>query len=359
MRNLASVQKVVAVETHPNADSLDIISILGWKVVCKRDEFKVGDLCIYFEIDSVLPAHEKYEFLRKSCYVKKDWLPLGEGFRLKTIKLRGQVSQGLVMPLFFSQSEDSWCIPFSWNCLPIKVNLGDDVTDLLGVVKWDPPVPAELAGQAKGNFPSFIRKTDQERVQNCYNDIPPGSYVMEEKLEGSSCTIYFNQGVFGICSRNLDLQISEENKDNSFIKTALQEGWDGALKHFGKNIAIQAELVGPGIQGNIYKLPSTKLYVFDVFDIDKQEYLTPAERTEVLDKIDSGGLFKFNRVPVVGNFVVYDETMMSSIESILDAADGRSELNMIQDREGLVFKSLSGRYSFKVISNKYLLRTRE
>ena len=241
----------------------------------------------------------------------------------------------------------------------VEIVEGQDVTDYLGVVKWDPPVPAELAGQARGSFPSFIRKTDQERVQNCYNEIPSGSYVMEEKLEGSSCTIYFYNGVYGVCSRNLDLEIEEYNKDNAFIKSASRYGFDGALKHFGKNIAIQAELVGPGIQGNIYKLHEPKLFVFDVFDIDKQEYLTPAERTEVLNKLESGGLFKFDRVPVVGNFVMNPSVFCPTTEDILSLAEGKSELNMIQEREGVVFKSLAGRFSFKAISNVYLLKQKD
>jgi RNA ligase (TIGR02306 family) len=132
--------------------------------------------------------------LRKGCYIKKDWLPAGEGFRLKTVRLRGQVSQGLVVPVGKLRDE---------------FTEGSDVTETLQVVKWDPPVASELRGQPKGNFPSFVPKTDQERVQNCYSEIPPGSYVMEEKLEGSSCTVYFNDGVFGVCSRNFLLSETE------------------------------------------------------------------------------------------------------------------------------------------------------
>lgn len=354
-RQLASVQRIAEIKPIEGADAIEAVRVNGWWVVAKRGEFQVGDLCVYFEIDSVLPVRPEFEFLRKGCYVKKDWLEAGEGFRLRTIKLRGTCSQGLVVPISVLAVEtESGKYLGDWEQFE-----GHDVTDRLGVVKWDPPVPAELAGQAKGNFPSFLRKTDQERVQNCYSEIPPGAYVKEEKLEGSSCTIYYNEGVFGVCSRNLDLKINDENASNTFIATALKEKWDGALKHYGKNIAIQAELIGPGIQDNIYKLGEHKLYVFDIFDIDRQEYLTPAERLSVLEKIESGGLFKFNRVPVIGNFVVYAESMMPSLESILDAADGRSALNMTQDREGEVYKSLSGRFSFKVISNRYLLGQKE
>lgn len=343
-RSLASVQRIAEIKSIPGADAIEAVRVNGWWVVAKKEEFQVGDLCVYFEIDSVLPVRKEFEFLRKGCYVKKDWLPSGEGFRLRTIKLRGQVSQGLVIP--------------KPTALMDAVE-GDVLTAYFGVVKWDPPVPAELTGQARGSFPSFIRKTDQERVQNCYNEIPSGSYVMEEKLEGSSCTIYFYNGVYGVCSRNLDLEIEEYNKDNAFIKTASRYGFDGALKHFGKNIAIQAELVGPGIQGNIYKLHEPKLFVFDVFDIDKQEYLTPAERTEVLNKLESGGLFKFDRVPVVGNFVMNPSVFCPTTEDILSLAEGKSELNMIQEREGVVFKSLAGRFSFKAISNVYLLKQKD
>lgn len=211
----------------------------------------------------------------------------------------------------------------------------------------------------EGNHNFFANGVLVHNCQNCYNEIPVGSYVMEEKLEGSSCTIYFNDGVFGVCSRNLDLKINEENENNSFVKTALRYGFDGALKHFGKNIAVQAELIGPGIQGNIYKLSEPKLFIFDVFDIDEQRYLTPAERLSVLEKIESGGLFKFDRVPVVGNFVMPDSQFAPTLENIIEMAEGTSELQMFQGREGVVFKSLTGRFSFKAISNTYLLKQKD
>ena len=116
---------------------------------------------MYFEIDSVLPVRPEFEFLRKSCGVKRDWLPGGEGFRLKTIKLRKQISQGLLIPI----SE------LGLGPSPLQfMDDGEliDYSDILGVVKWDPPLPATLGGKARGNFPEFIRKTDEERIQNVF-----------------------------------------------------------------------------------------------------------------------------------------------------------------------------------------------
>lgn len=172
MRKLATIRKIADIQPIEGADAIEVATVDGWKVVVKRGEFNVGDLCVYFEIDSVLPIRPEFEFLRKGCYVKKDWLiteqnPTGEGFRLRTIKLLGQISQGLVIPLE-TVPEKGITRAFRFydeNGVHHRVvsHEGEDVTDVIGVVKWDPPLPAQLSGRAKGNFPSFIPKTDQER----------------------------------------------------------------------------------------------------------------------------------------------------------------------------------------------------
>ncbi len=141
-RKLASIQEVRELNPIEGADKIERVSINSWNVVSEKGNFNVGDKCVYFEIDSFLPINDTFEFLRKSSY--KKLADDTEGFRLRTIKLRGQVSQGLALPLHIFESYN----------LPLEV--GTDVSELLGVIKYDPPLPAELAGKAKGNFPSFI-----------------------------------------------------------------------------------------------------------------------------------------------------------------------------------------------------------
>lgn len=183
MRKLASIRTIAEIRPIPGADLIELAIVDGWQCVVKKGEFSPGDPCCYIEIDSVLPVRPEYEFLRKGCHRKAEWLPGGEGFRIKTVKLRGQISQGLALPITTDHDE------------------GEDVTDALGIVLWDPPVSANLRGQARGNFPSYIPKTDQERAQNCLRKLTEsyGDHTFEAtlKLDGSSCTIYAKDGFLG------------------------------------------------------------------------------------------------------------------------------------------------------------------
>lgn len=148
-RKLASIQVIDKLEAVENADTLELASVLGWKSVVKKAQFHAEDRIVYFEIDSFLPVREEFEFLRKGYYRKFE--DGTEGFRVKTIRLRGQVSQGLVMPMAI---------------LPVgEYEVGQDVTSALRVFKYEPPVPKCLQGEVKGRFPSFLVKTDETRVQ--------------------------------------------------------------------------------------------------------------------------------------------------------------------------------------------------
>jgi RNA ligase (TIGR02306 family) len=204
-RKLASIRKISDVLPIEGADNIELVKVDGWQCVTKKGEFKVDDPCVYFEIDSFLPIRPEFEFLRKSSYKK---MGDKEGFRLKTIRLRGQISQGLALQI---RSVFPDAIP-SWTTIMLRYKEGD-VTEVLGVIKYDPPIPAQLAGICKGNFPSFIRKTDQERVQNIWDKIKDSkeSFEVAVKLDGTSCTYYLNDGVFGVCSRNLELIETEGN----------------------------------------------------------------------------------------------------------------------------------------------------
>ncbi len=189
MRKLASIQRIRALEPIAGADAIEKATVLGWQLVVKKGEFETGELCVYVEIDSVLPETEQFEFLRS------------KNFRIKTMKLRGQVSQGI-------------CFPLSLLPEDAPVEEGADVTAWLGITKFEPLIPSSLSGLMKGEFPSFIPKTDETRVQLsealliAYAGRP--CYITE-KLDGTSATYFVKDGVFRVCSRNMELHREERN----------------------------------------------------------------------------------------------------------------------------------------------------
>lgn len=325
---MATVRVIDSILPIPDADSIECAVIGGWKVVTKKGEYRPGDLAVYCEIDSWIP-HELAPFLSKG--EPKEYNGV-KGERLRTVRLRKQLSQGLLLP--YSIAGTLW-------------GEGDDVSEFLNIQKWEAPVSPQLAGQVKGNFPSQIPKTDQERVQNLKRELENYDSVLfevTEKMEGSSMTCYLIDGEFGVCSRNMDLKRDE---NNTFWKVAIEEDIEQKLRASGAdNIAIQGELIGPGIQGNIYKLISHHFKVFDVYDIQEGYYLLPEDRKTFVDAI---GL---KHVPVLGTHLLVDP----DIDSILLTAEGASALNPNQEREGVVYKSMNSQFSFKAISNKYLLK---
>ena len=358
-RKLASIQRIGNILPIEGADAIEIVTVNSWKVVSKKREFNEGDLCVYFEIDSFLPVREEFEFLRKSSYKKmRDY----EGFRLKTIKLRGQVSQGLCLPLNILEGPDEFVIGVSKQPWGDQLQIGPyddafvieegaDVTEYLGVLKYEPPVPAELAGKVKGLFPGFIRKTDEERIQNMtkeYDSMLDKHYYVTEKLDGSSATYYFKDGVFGVCSRNLELL---ETEGNTFWKVARELLIEEKLRNIGENYSIQGELIGEGVQGNPYKIKGQTVLIFNIFNIDKQEYLSLDDMVHFLHKINVDDK-PLELVPVVN----YDYKLPPTIEEIIRYADGKSRLNEGTDREGIVIRNRDKSISFKAISNTFLLK---
>jgi RNA ligase (TIGR02306 family) len=325
--------------------------------VAKEVGHKINDLVVYCEIDSFLPIREEFEFLRKSSFKK---MGDQEGFRLKTIRLRGQVSQGLILPLsvLFEGygyrvsetllNENVALEPNRTVITPsdmIELIVGNDLTEVLGIVKYEPPIPAELSGKVKGLFPSFIRKTDEERIQNLadeYDEMKKHSYYVTEKLDGSSATFYFKNGEFGVCSRNLELL---ETEGNTFWKVARELDLENKLKEYGINLSVQGELIGEGIQGNPYKIKGQTVRFFNLFDIDLQVYHSLPVFKETMKVL---GL---ETVPVLETHFHLPET----IDELLKMADSKSVLNSNFDREGVVIRSLDRKISFKVISNKFLL----
>jgi RNA ligase (TIGR02306 family) len=225
------------------------------------------------------------------------------------------------------------------------VHEGQDVTEMLGIVKYEPPIPAELSGKVKGLFPSFLRKTDEERIQNLSGEIETWkdkTFYVTEKLDGSSATFYYKDGEFGVCSRNLELL---ETEDNTFWKFARQVDLENKMRDFDINISLQGELIGEGIQGNPYKIKGQTVRFFNLFDIDLQEYHNLSMFEGVCNR------FGVEMVPILNKH--FD--MFDTVEELLEYADGKSVLNPNFDREGVVIRSLDRKISFKAISNKFLL----
>lgn len=330
MRKLASIQKIKNIEPIEGADAIEKATVLGWQLVIRKGEFNIGDWCVYCEIDSIMPNKPEFEFVR------------ARSNRIKTIRLRGQISQGICFPL---------------NILPEGTTVEEDmdVTEIIGVTKYEPPIPANLAGTMKGNFPSFMPKTDETRVQvlqkvlDQHEGLP--CYVAE-KLDGSSATFYINEGEFGVCSRNLELEFNEEN---SMWKFAIENNLEEKLKALNKNICLQGEIIGEGIQKNKYKLRGQTVYFFNAFEINEYKYLPLNELKELLEKLE------LKMVPVLEENYMLE----SSIEKLIERSKMKSVLHKETIAEGIVIRPMSemtekyvlqGRLSFKVINPDFLIK---
>lgn len=417
-RKLVSIRTIANIEPILNADAIEVAVVDGWKVVTKKNEFKPGDLCVYFEIDSFLPdGVPAWQFLVDKSARMFEGV---KGHKLRSIKLRGVVSQGLVLPIDFAVERFEGSEFDEGQELGEFFAVGSDISEFLGVKKWEAALPAELVGQAQGLFPSFIRKTDQERCQNLiaeifgYEDkvipfevagIPAealadmvikgqvvmtaegpkkilpakadrnAQYEVSMKLDGSSLTGFAraqftepfldefgelqNPIESGVCSRNLQLKVNDENAQNAFVKMFVESGLKVALETLaaeGLEIAVQGELVGPGIQGNQENFKTPQFFVFDIFNIKSGQYMGPAERMETFKKLLELGA-KINHVPVLHAAATLDELGLKSVSDLLQFAEGPSIA--AKQREGLVFKRLDGGFSFKAISQKWLLAEKD
>jgi RNA ligase (TIGR02306 family) len=330
-RKLASIQRIIDLKPIENADKIEVAQVLGWHCVVKKGEFKVGDLGVYFEIDSVLPERPEFDFLKE------------KHFRIRTVKLRGQVSQGLLMPL---------------NSLPqlqadrLNYAEGMDVTELLGVKKYEPVVPAHLSGVMKGQFPLFLRKTDEMRIQSIPEFLIRHKgklFYITEKLDGTSFTVYMKDGEFGVCSRNIDLL---ESDNNLYWQVAKKFNFREKLLSLG-NFAIQGEICGPGVQKNKYSLTEPRLFTFSIFNISEYKYLDFENFKQICKDLG------IETVPILDeNF-----TLDCTVEELVELSKGRSFIFNNIEREGLVIRSKvegddleAGRISFKVVNPDFLLK---
>lgn len=352
MRKLASVQTVNAVEPVPNADAIEKVRVLGWWVVVKKGEYRLGDKLVYCEIDSLLPERPEFEFLRAGSFKPAREDPTGAvtlpaGFRIKTVKLRGQVSQGI-------------CFPLSVLPADAPTEEGADVTERLGILKWEPPAPVGMGGKtkAKGPFPDFLPRTDETRVQVLESVLERNrgkTFYVTEKLDGTSFTAFLRRGEFGVCSRNL--WVDEADGTNVLARVAkalgLEEKLRAVRERLGFDPAVQAEVIGPGIQKNKYALGAATLRAFNLLNLDTGRLLDHGEALDLLGELG------IEPVPQLGTLV-----LGHTVDDLVALSEGTSRLNPKVQREGVVLRPLAeeydedlgGRLSFKVINPKFLLK---
>lgn len=342
-RKLASIVTIDAIDPIEGADNIEVATVKGWKVVVRKGEFEVGQNAVYFEIDSALPLDKpEFEFLRPRGV--KEVVHDGqekEVHVLKTIKLRGQYSQGLLIPVA------DWEVDV--------MGVGADVSNLYGVFKYEPPIPAAMKAKAVGNFPThIIAKTDAERVQNLtkhYASIleHPGGWYATEKVDGMSVTFLFTDNgerPVRLCTRNWEI---EPNPDHAAMKALAESGMLGL--HTPAGFIIQAELYGEGIQGNPLKINGNKLAVFGVYiyDHELESHAVPVLRALWPESV------KKNAAPIL------DMKLPPTVQECVDQVDGlKSTINHARLAEGVVWHFVDGqRPCFKVINNKYLLKQKD
>lgn len=339
-RKLATIETILNVTPVENSDNLDLVTVRGWKCVTKRGTFSVGDSCVYFEIDSLIPNEQSWSNFLKTTHTNSRGLNC---HRLRTIKLRGQISQGLVIPL-----KEIFREP--------PIILDEDVTTLLGIEKYEPPITYSLSGKILRPFPSFITKTDEERVQNILSDLKDfrdTPFYVTEKLDGTSFTAYLKDGKFGVCSRNLEL---EEEEGNLYWKIAREYDIENRLRAVKFEGYVQGEIIGEGVQKNKYNLKRQQLRVFKVFDFNLGRALGSKELYNFVEAT----LF-FSLVPLINSeFYLPKEDILETLISLTK----RSTLiqstigNPLQQIEGLVFRTHTPfpDFHFKVINPEFLLK---
>lgn len=341
MRKLASIQKITDIQPIENADMIVCATVLGWKVVVKKDTFQVGDKCVYFEVDSYLPIEEKYEFLRPTCFKRHELL--GEGFRIKTQKIRGQISQGLVFKLSeCGLSED--------------LDIDTDVTEILNVKKWEGLEQFTNMGTIISGLPFSISATDETRIQsipNIIEEFKDLEYYITTKIDGTSITMAMKDGIFKVCSHDNEIK----NDGSSYVwdlakKLRIEEN----MKRLGlDNLAIQGELAGPKIQKNRLKLNKVEWFVFTIVDLNTLNRLDFYTMKDICEKL---GL---NMVPLeeIGNDL---PSKYSDINSLIERAKGlypsgnKKEGIVIRPTKPCLSKVLMTDLSFKVLNNDFLLK---
>ena len=338
-RKLASIQTVLSVEPIEGSDFIEKIKVLGWQCVARKGEFGVGEPCCYIEVDSMLPIKPEFEFLRKSCYRK---MHTGqEGFRIKTVTLRKTLSQGIALPL---------------NSLPVgNYCEGQDVTDLLGVFKYEYYIPPSISGEVWGRRPHFVPLTDEMRIQSypkLLEEIKGKRVYRSIKLDGCSMSVYFNpneERKFGVCSREMDLK---ETEGNTLWKIVNRYGLKEKLNGYAP-IVLQGELCGPGIQKNRLNLLDHDWFIFDVWFPDRNRYASLEEMIVISNDL---GLKTVPIETTYDSFNFTQDELLSTAEGKYQGTENQREGNVWRPTEPCYSETLNGRLSFKVLNNKFLLK---
>jgi len=327
-RKLVSIQTIDAIDPITGADNIVQARVMGWTVVVKKGEFAVGDPCVFFEIDSVLPDGPAWaEFMRP------------RNFRVRTVKLRGVLSQGLALPVAILEGGDA----------PRDV----DLRERLGVAKFEPVLPD--AREIAGPFPTRVPKTDEIRLQSALgvlDELRGQAFYVSTKCDGSSATYVRDaQDGFVACSRNWALHRGENHVWRLAERYRLED-------QLPIDFAIQAEVCGPGIQKNRLGLTAVDLFVFNVYDLREARFL---ELDALVAFCAERGLptVPIERVVRGDDASGHDH----SLDAWLEAARG-SYAGTRQRKEGIVVRplveqasaALGGRLSFKVINNDFLLK---
>lgn len=354
MSKLASIQLISDIKPIPGADNIEVATVLGWECVVQKGEYKVGDRCIYIQIDTVVPPVPRFEFMRARKY------------RVRTIKLRGQLSQGLVIPAT------------GLNSIPV----GYDMTDALNIKKYEKPDnnPAEslpkrpktgldkfiydfkysilyrwfpkLRPKSRSPFPTdLVSITDEERIQNCPEvlDKFKGQYFTASyKLDGSSITIihektWWGKSRYRICSRRFELHNTNNDWYKVFKSTNFKQHIEKLVKHYHtNNIIVQGEAIGPQFNGNHHRLAEPEIRLFNIFVDGKR-----------IEQYRMTGLCKEFEIPHCPRLQF--EPLNFTLPEILEFAKRPDIINPAVPAEGLVFRHELSNLSFKVINNDYLL----
>lgn len=338
-RKLASIQEIHHIQAiytldGEEAKNIELAHVLGWSLIVKKHEFQEHDLCVFFEVDSILPEEEWSEFLRKNK------------FRIKTMKLNnmrtnGQpvISQGLALPTHIIEGVD-----------PYDLTIGTDVTEILGVTKYEVIEEWIRQGIKKGNFHPFIPKTDEKRVQSypeALEQMYGLPYYITQKLDGTSCTVVQDHNGIHVYSRNMEV-----GEDSNYYQTALDCGIIDIVEHHPYR-AIQGEIVGPNIQGNKLKLSKNMFCAFNIFDLNQGLY------EDFKKFFRDCEAWNITTVPILesGSFFSY------TLEELEEMAKG-FYLGTDNPQEGIVVRPqvekyssvLGGRLSFKVLNVDFLLK---
>ena len=363
-RKLASVQKVKAIRPIEGADRIEVVQVLNWDCVASKGQYHVGDLVIYFEIDSLLPDIPAFEFLKKSAWSQK----LNK-YKISTHKFRNQISQGLVMPI--TQLREIYNAINGTSISSIDYDEGDDLTALLKIEKYEPPVSNGPLGEII-NHEWYVPKTDEERIQVCAENVLPEYIKCEQnewyasiKLDGTSCTAGLFDDAFLIGGR------TQWYKDENMYTTTVKKYGDIEAKAreyldaTGVYVVFQGELCGPGIQGNKLGLKEKEWFIFNVFVSTTGKY-DSYEKLDLIGMLAMCERFGLKHVPIINDeykfsFDGYSNTdeIVNGLLSYVDNFKYRTyfeDASPNQVAEGLVFRLNDMTNSFKVVSNKFLLK---